>query len=69
MLALVGKANKSHKSRALHYILQWMMLGLSYLFNELEVVGIGEEELREERGGGKGSPLNLECIKQRVIMY
>jgi hypothetical protein len=43
------------------------MLGLSYLFNELEVVGMGEEELREERGGGKGSPLNLECIKQRVI--
>jgi hypothetical protein len=28
---------------------------------------MGEEELREERGGGKGSPLNPECIKQRVI--
>jgi hypothetical protein len=42
------------------------MLGLSYTFNELEVVSIGEEVLMEERGR-KGSPLNLECIKQRVI--
>jgi hypothetical protein len=40
------------------------MLGLSYLFNELEVVGMGEEVLREERGGKGESPLNLKCIKQ-----